>query len=87
MSEHDISAKCARQVADLQSEIRDVRAAYGALADVVADLQAKDERLLTGLRELKAEAASQSLHGENGNAARAAFARFEWRIEQLLAYR
>jgi hypothetical protein len=38
-----------------------------------------------GLRELKIEATAQSLHEENGNAARAAFARFEGRIEQLLA--
>lgn len=37
-----------------------------------------------GLRELKADAAAQSLHDGNGNTARAAFARFEGLIEQLL---
>jgi hypothetical protein len=41
-------------------------------------------KLRHGLRELKIEAASQSLHDGNGNTARAAFARLEGAIEQLL---
>jgi hypothetical protein len=64
MSDHDVAAKCANQVARLQDEA---------------------SRIRSGLRELKVEAASQSLHEGNGNAARAAFARFEGHIEQLLA--
>jgi hypothetical protein len=61
MSEHDVAAKCARQVADLQAE---------------------NERLLTGLRAAKLFAATQAAKVGNGFLARG-----EWHklAEQLQA--
>lgn len=58
---------------------------YEATVRQVARLQDEHARISHGLRELKAEAASQSLRETNGDAARSAFARFEGHIEQLLA--
>ena len=58
---------------------------YAATVKQVTRLQDEQSRIRHGLRELKIEAAAQSLHEANGNAARAAFARFEGHIEQLLA--
>ena len=57
---------------------------YAAAVKQVSGLQDKLARARGGLRELKIDAAAQSLHDENGNAARAAFARFEGAIEALL---
>lgn len=57
---------------------------YASAVKQLAHHEDRLAKLRHGLRELKIEAAAQSLAADNGNSARAAFARFEGLLDQLL---